>query len=56
LILTLQNVEADSAELVDVGMVNFRDEADFWGAHGVILGQKELQFEDAALERGSLGT
>ena len=37
-------------------MVNFRDETNFRSGHGVVLGQKQLQLEHAAFERGALRT
>ena len=53
---TFQDVEANSAQLVNVGVVDLGDEADLGRGHGVVLGQKELQFEHASLEGRSLGT
>ena len=39
---TFQNIEANPAQLVNVGVVNFCDEADFRGRHGVVLRQEQL--------------
>ena len=47
--LVLQNVEANSPKLVDVGMVNFGKESDFGGGHGIIRRQEELELEHAPL-------
>jgi hypothetical protein len=40
--LTLQDVQADTAELVDVWMVDFGEEADLGRSHGVVIGKEEL--------------
>lgn len=45
--LTLQNIETDTAEAVDVGVVNLGQEADLWGRHGIIVGEKQLKSKDA---------
>lgn len=47
--LVLQDVEADSAELVDVRVVDLRSEENLWWDHGVLVWQEELAVEDAAL-------
>lgn len=47
--LVLQDVEADSPELVNVGVVDLRSEKHLWWNHGVLIWQKELAVEDAAL-------
>lgn len=44
---TLQNIQADTAEAVDVGVVNLGQEADLWGSHGIIVGEKQLKSKDA---------
>ena len=46
-----QNVQADAAERVDVGVVYLREEAHFRGGHGVLLWEKQLQFEHPAVVR-----
>lgn len=45
---TLQDVETDAAELVDVGVEDFGEEADLGGRHGVVFGEEQLELEDAA--------
>ena len=40
--LTLQNIEADSAEFVDVRMVYFGQEAHFRRSHGILFRKEEL--------------
>ena len=45
---TLQDIEADAAELVDVGVEDFGEEANLGGRHGVVFGEKQLELEDAA--------
>lgn len=49
--LVLENVQADAPELVDVGVVDFRQKAHFGRRHRIVLAQKQLQFEDAACRR-----
>ena len=44
-----QHVEADPADLVDVGVVDLGKEPDLGRSHRVLLGQKQLQVEDPAL-------
>src|SRR5271154_2152637 len=46
--LTLENVEADPAELVNVGVVHSRQEAHLWRRHWVLLGKEQLKLEAAA--------
>jgi hypothetical protein len=48
--LTLQDVQADAAELVDVWMVDLGEESDLGGSHGVVVGKEELELEGAAWE------
>jgi hypothetical protein len=43
---TFQDIEADTAELVNVGVVDLGQEADLGGGHGVLLGQKQFQLKD----------
>lgn len=44
---TLQYIQADSAEAVDVGVVDLGEEADLGGSHGVIVGQEQFELEDS---------
>jgi hypothetical protein len=46
--LTLQYVKADAAELVDVWVIDLREEADLWGGHWVVIWEEEFEVEDAA--------
>lgn len=39
---TLQNVEADAAELVHVGVEDFGQEADLGRNHGIVIREEEL--------------
>ncbi len=39
-----------SHSLVNVGMVDFSHESHFGGRHGILLGEEELQLEDAAFK------
>ena len=50
--LVLQDVQADSAELVDVGVVNLGSEEDLWWHHWVLLWQEELAVEETAFVWG----
>lgn len=45
--LTLEDVQADSTEAIDVGVVDLGEEADLGWCHGVVVGQEELELEDA---------
>ena len=45
--LTLQDVQTDSAEAVDVGVIDFGEETDLGRGHGVVVWQKELELEDS---------
>jgi hypothetical protein len=45
---TLQDIEADAAELVHVGVEDLSEEADLGRRHGVVVGEEELELEDAA--------
>ena len=46
--LTLENVQADTPQAIDVGVVNLGEEADLGWRHGIIVGQEELQPEHSA--------
>lgn len=46
--LTLENVEADAAQLVDVGVEDLGQEADLGRRHRVVVGKEKLELEDAA--------
>lgn len=37
---TLQHIQADASQSVDVGVVNFGEEADLGGSHGVVIGKE----------------
>jgi hypothetical protein len=50
--LVLQDVQADSAELVDVGVVDLRSEEHLWWDHWVLLWQEELAVKETALVWG----
>ncbi len=51
----LQNVEANSAQPVNVGVVDFGQEANFRGDHGIILWQVKLQLKNATFVRRTCG-
>lgn len=45
--LTLKNVQANPAQLVDIGMVDLGEESDLWWGHRVIVRQEKLKLENA---------
>jgi len=45
--LTLENIETDTAKLVDIWVIDLCQKADLGGSHGVVVWKKELEFEDA---------
>ena len=46
--LTLQHVEADAPQAVDVGVVDLGEEANLGRRHGVVVGKEQLQLEHSA--------
>ena len=50
--LVLEDVKADTAELVDVWVVNLGPEKNLGWHHGVLIWQEELTIKDAAFIRG----
>ena len=44
---TLQYIQADSAEAIDVGVVDLGEEADLGRSHGVVVGQEQFKLEDS---------
>jgi hypothetical protein len=44
---TLQYVQADSTETIDVGVVDLGKEADLGGCHGIVVGQEQFELEDS---------
>jgi hypothetical protein len=46
--LTLQDVEADAAQPVDVWVVDLGKEADLGWGHGVVVWEEQFELEDAA--------
>ena len=45
---TLQDVQTNSTETVDVGVIDLGKEADLGWSHGVVVGQEQLELEDSA--------
>lgn len=45
---TLQDVQADTTELVDIRVEDLGEEADLGRRHRVVVGKEELEFEDTA--------
>eukprot|EP01006_Ploeotia_vitrea_P044530 TRINITY_DN66836_c1_g1_i2.p1 TRINITY_DN66836_c1_g1~~TRINITY_DN66836_c1_g1_i2.p1 ORF type:complete len:150 (+),score=17.12 TRINITY_DN66836_c1_g1_i2:40-489(+) len=52
--LVLEDVQADAAELVDVGVVDLGQEAHLGRHHWVVVAQIQLEFEQTTLVRGAL--
>lgn len=48
---TLQHIEADTAKLVDIGMVYLGQKPDLWWSHWVVIWEEELQLEDATCRK-----
>lgn len=48
--LVLEDIEADTAQFVNVGVVNARQEAHFRRRHRVIRRQEQLELEDAVCQ------
>jgi len=46
--LTLQDIEADATQSVNVWVVDLGQEAHLWRGHGVVVGQEQLELEHAA--------
>lgn len=51
-----QNIETNSAQVVDVGVVNLSTENAFGRGHRVVVGQKQLSIEFAVFIRSSRGS
>lgn len=45
---TLEDIQTDTAELVDIGVVNLGEESDLRWGHRIVVWQEELQLEDTA--------
>ena len=56
---TFEDVKANAAELIDVGMIEFRHETHLGWRHGIFFWQEQFHFEFATfvrtLKRGSNG-
>lgn len=50
--LVLQDVQTDSSEFVDIGVIDFGQKADFGWGHGIVSGQEQFQLEDTLFVRG----
>ena len=46
---TLQHIQADATEPVDVGVIDLRQEADFGWGHGIVVWEEEFELEDTTL-------
>jgi len=51
----LQDVQADSPVIVDVGMEYFGDKLDLWRFGGIIFTELQSQLKEASLPNGVLG-
>lgn len=47
---TLQDVQTNTAKLVDIGVVYLGQESNLGRRHGVVIGQEEFEFEDPPCE------
>jgi hypothetical protein len=47
-VLTFQDIQTDTAKLVNVGMVDLGQEPNFGRSHGIVVWQKELELEYAS--------
>lgn len=47
---TLKHIEADAAQLVDIGVEDLGQETDLGRGHGVVLWEEQLQLENTACE------
>lgn len=45
---TLQDVQANSTETIDVGVIDLGKETDLGRSHGVVVGKEQLELEDSA--------
>ena len=48
--LTLQHIETDASQFIDVGVEDLGKEADLGRCHGVVVREKELKLEHAACD------
>ena len=53
--LVLENVQADDAAGIHIGMIDLRHKGDLRGLKGIISGEVDVHFEDPAGERGIAG-
>lgn len=45
---TLQDIQTDTAQLIDVRVEDLGEEANLGRSHGVVVGEEQLELEDAA--------
>ena len=45
--LTLEDIETDATQPVDVGVIDLGEEAHLGRRHGVVVGEEQLELEDA---------
>jgi hypothetical protein len=45
---TFQNIKADTAKLIDIGVVYLGQKSDLWWSHRIVIWQEKLELEDAA--------
>jgi hypothetical protein len=43
---TFEDIETDAAQLINVRMVNLREESDLRWSHGVVVREEEFELED----------
>ena len=44
---TLQHIQTDAAQLINVWVIDLGEKSDFWRSHRVVVWQKELKLEYA---------
>ena len=47
---TLQHVQTDSSQLIDVGVVDLGEESDLGWRHGIVIWQEEFKLENASFK------
>jgi hypothetical protein len=52
---TLEHIQADPTQAVDIRVVDLGEEADLGRGHGIVFRKEELEAEDAAFVRGLSG-
>lgn len=51
IVRTLEHIETDTTQLVNVGMENLCEESNLGRSHGVVFRQEKLEFENTACKQ-----